>query len=315
MVTTTSDRRVTLIDVTGRDGLQDEPVFVPTSDKVEVARALAAAGVTVIEATSFVHPKWVPQLADADDLVPRLPHGPRYSALIMNRRGLDRGVAAFTAAGYAAGAYDLVFVTSASPRHAQGNNNRTIEQTLQIFDEIAAAVRDTYPGVTLRAAIACAFVSPWPDEPIDAERVVEIVRRFAAGGTQLITLADTVGRADPRTVARRLDAIGKAEPNLPLSLHLHDACGYALANVYAGLERNVRSFEGALARLGGCPFAPGSPGNLDLEKLARFLADCGAETGVDLVRLAAARERARAALASAAPIAPHAASPEAVAAI
>jgi hydroxymethylglutaryl-CoA lyase len=295
---------VTLIDVTTRDGLQDEPKFVSTARKAAIVEALAGAGITEIEATSFVHPKWVPQLADADVLVAQLPRGPRYSALIMNRRGLDRGVAAFGVAGYAPGSYDLVFVTSASPRHAQQNQNRTIDQTLDIFDEIATAVREEYPGVALRAAVSCSFVSPWVDEPIDGGRVIDMVRRLADGGVRMVSLCDTVGNADPVTVGRRVDEVRDAFPQLPLSLHLHDAAGYALANIYAGLERGVRTFEGALGGLGGCPFAPGAQGNLDSEKLARFLSDCGAQTGIDLDKLAAARKRIQTALAAGTPVAP-----------
>jgi len=113
-----------------------------------------------------------------------------------------------------------------------------------------------------------------------------------------VSICDTVGNAEPVTVGRRIDQVQAAHPDVPLSLHLHDAAGYALASIYAGLERGVRSFEGALGGLGGCPFAPGAQGNLDSEKLAKFLADCGAETGIDLDKLAAARTRIRAALAS-----------------
>lgn len=292
--------RVTLVDVSARDGFQDEPLFVATADKVEVARALKAAGVEKIEITSFVHPRWVPQLADADVLVPLLPRGPHYSVLTMNARGLERAVAAFASGDFAPGSWDATFVTSASPRHALANNNRTIDETLEKFYDVAALAKREH--VSLRGALACAFISPWPEETIEGERVVEIVKRFADGGVDGATLADTVGRADPRTVAATVDAVSTAT-NLPLSLHLHDAHGYALANVYAGLEAGVRSFEGALAGLGGCPWAPGAPGNLDLEKLARFLQDCGYETGLDLDGLAAARERVHAALAVATPIA------------
>ena len=130
--------RVTLVDVTARDGLQDEPRIVRTARKAEIVAALAAAGITEIEATSFVHPAWVPQLADAEALVPLLPPGVRYSALIMNERGFDRALAAFGGAGFAPGSYDLAFVASASPRHNAANNNRTIAETLTFFDAIGA---------------------------------------------------------------------------------------------------------------------------------------------------------------------------------
>jgi len=292
-------QRIALVDVSARDGFQDEPFFVATADKIEVASAVYAAGIEHVEITSFVHPRWVPQLADADQLVPRLPRGPRYSVLTMNVRGIERAIAAFAAGGFAPGTWDAVFVTSASPRHAMANNNRTIEETLAHFDDVAATANAA--GIGLRGGLACAFVSPWRAEPIDAGLVIEIVRRFAAGGVNGITLADTVGRADPRTVARTV-AAAHAAVGVPLSLHLHDAHGYGLANVYSGLEEGVRSFEGALAGLGGCPWAPGAPGNLDLERLAQFLADCDCETGVDPEQLTAARERIRSALAVATPV-------------
>ena len=291
---------MTLVDVSIRDGLQDEAVFVDTASKARLAGELFASGVTHVEATSFVHPRWVPQLADADALVPQLPRGPRYSALVLNRRGFERAVAAFDGAGYAPGSYDLAYVTSASPRHAAANNNRTIDETLAIFDDVAAAARDH--GVTIRATIACAFVSPWADERIDERDVLRSFERFAAGGARLVTLADTVGAADPRTVGARIAAARALAPQMPLALHLHDSRGYALANIYAGLEAGVRTFEGALAGLGGCPFAPDAPGNLDLGKLAGFLEACGAQTGIDHERLARAATQIRAAVAAGTPI-------------
>ena len=303
---TATAERVTLVDVSERDGLQDQNVFVDTTEKIQIARALHAAGVTNIEVTSFVHPRWVPQLADADALVPLLPHGPRYSALVLNRRGWERAVSAFDSAAIVPGEYDLVYVTSASPRHAAANNNRSIEETLEIYDELAMLSQER--GVALRATVACAFVSPWREEPIDRERVIAMVDRLARGGANTVTLADTVGIADPRTVARTLAAARAALPNLRLALHLHDARGYALANVYAGLEAGVRIFEGALAGLGGCPFAPDAPGNLDLLRLATFLSDCGMETGIDPDGLTVASARIRGAVAAGTPITPEHAS-------
>ncbi|MDE2571458.1 MAG: hydroxymethylglutaryl-CoA lyase [bacterium] len=289
--------RVTLLDVSARDGLQDEPCVVATEEKLAVARALHEAGVGEIEITSFVHPRWVPQLADADRLASQLPPGPHYTALVMNERGYERALAAF--ASHAAGGWGLVFVSSASPRHNQSNNNRSIEQTLEIFDAVAARARRD--GVEIHGAIACSFVSPYADEQTDPAIVGGIARRYAEGGCTLITLADTIGRADPYTVATRIDQVA-ASLRVPLSLHLHDSFGYALANVYAGLLRGVRRFEGALAGLGGCPFAPGAPGNLDLERLNRFISACGLETGIDPTALARASDRIRSALCGAAPL-------------
>ncbi len=293
---------VTLVDVSMRDGLQDEAVVLETGAKLEIATALVHSGLARIEATSFVHPKWVPQLADADDLVPLLPKGPRYSTLVLNMRGWERAVAAFERASIARGDYDLVFVTSASERHAMSNNNSTIEQTLTIFDELAAA--STGAGISLRATIACAFVSPWPDESIAADRVASIAIRLAGGNVHTITLADTVGRADPYLVARRISEIQSVAPTVQLAMHMHDALGYGLANVYAGLESGIRIFEGALAGLGGCPFAPGAPGNQDIITLADFIDACGFHSAVNKAALHDASDVIRRALANASELSP-----------
>jgi hydroxymethylglutaryl-CoA lyase len=304
---TTTAERVTLIDVTTRDGLQDEPRIVATARKVAIVEALAAAGIAEIEATSFVHPKWVPQLSDADALIPLLPRAARYSALILNERGFERALAAFTAAGFAPGSYDLVFVASASPRHNAANNNRTIPETLAYFETIAARARAT--GATLRAAISCSFVSPWADETIALETVLEMVARFEAGGCATIGLADTVGKATPEMVETTIAAVQNVSA-ATLSLHFHDLRGSALRNVEAGLRRGVRRFEGVLSGIGGCPFAPEAPGNLDLEALAAYVASQGFATGADAAKLAVARDVLQRALDAAEPLpTPHAVAP------
>jgi hydroxymethylglutaryl-CoA lyase len=289
-------QHVTLLDVTTRDGLQDLPKFVASAAKVRIVAALAAAGITEIEVTSFVHPKWVPQLADADALIALLPRSVRYSVLIMNDKGFDRALAAFDGAGFARGTYDLVFVASASPRHNKSNNNRSIPETLAYFDTIAA--RAKAESVSLRAAIACSFASPWADETIELDTVLEMAARFAAGGSTMITLADTIGKARPEVVTATIAAVQRAV-SVPLSLHFHDLRGSAAANVAAGLAQGVRRFEGVLSGIGGCPFAPEAPGNLDLELLARLVTERGFATGTDAGALAAARGVLAAALAQA----------------
>jgi len=291
--------RVTLLDVTTRDGLQDEPLFVATSEKARIVGALVDAGITEVEATSFVHPKWVPQLADADALIAQLPKGPRYATLIMNERGFERAVAAFDAAGYPRGSYELVFVASASPRHNRANNNRSIAETLAYFDTIALRARRE--GVAIRAGLSCSFASPWNDETIELDTVREMASRFAAGGCDVVTLADTIGKGTPEVVATTIAAVQDAT-GVELSLHFHDLRGSALPNVEAGLARGVRRFEGVLGGIGGCPFAPEAPGNLDLEALARFVEQRGFETGVDLPQLGIARRVLHEALAAAEPI-------------
>jgi hydroxymethylglutaryl-CoA lyase len=296
----TTPARVTLLDVTTRDGLQDEPKIVATARKVAIVEALAAAGITEIEVTSFVHPTWVPQLADADALIALLPRTVRYSTLILNDRGFERALAAFDGAGFARGSYDLVFVGSASPRHNKANNNRTIDETLAYFDGIASRAKNE--GVTIRAAIACAFASPWADETIELETVLGMAQRFAAGGCTMITLADTIGKADPSAVSATIAAV-QAATAAELSLHFHDLRGSALRNVEAGLHRGVRRFEGVLAGIGGCPFAPEAPGNLDLESVARYVEERGFATGTDAAALANARTVLMRALESAEPLA------------
>jgi len=302
---TTTAEPVTLIDVTTRDGLQDEPRVVATARKAEIIASLAAAGIAEIEATSFVHPAWVPQLADAEALIPLLPRGVRYSALMLNERGFERAHAAFTAAEYEPGSYDLVFVASASPRHNRSNNNRTIPETLAYFETIAARARSA--GITLRAAISCSFVSPWADETIERDTVLEMVARFEAGGCTTIGLADTIGTAPPEVVDATLEAVQHVS-SATLSLHFHDLRGSALRNVEVGLRRGVRRFEGVLSGIGGCPFAPEAPGNLDLEALAAFVEARGFVTGTDAAKLGAARAVLQHALDDAQPLpTPHAA--------
>jgi hydroxymethylglutaryl-CoA lyase len=302
---TPAAERVTLIDVTARDGLQDEPFVVATARKVEIVESVAAAGITEIEATSFVRPAWVPQLADADALIPLLPRTVRYSALILNERGFERAQTAFDAAGFEPGTYDLAFVASASPRHNAANNNRTIAQTLASFDAIAARARSA--GISLRAAISCSFVSPWADETIELGTVLEMVAQFETGGCTTVGLADTIGKAPPELVERTIDAVRNVS-DVALSLHFHDLRGSALRNVEAGLRHGVRRFEGVLSGIGGCPFAPEAPGNLDLEALAAYVEAHGFATGTDAAKLGAARAVLKRSLDEAQPLAaPHAA--------
>jgi hydroxymethylglutaryl-CoA lyase len=288
---------VTLIDVSLRDGLQDEPCFVSLSDKVAIAKALSEAGFRFIEATSFVHPTWVPQLADAAEFVDALPPGPRYSALTLNRRGFDRAVAAFAEANYPAGTYDLTFVVSASPRHAVANNNRTIVESLRIFADIGSAARAAKVSTT--ATIACAFGSPWDDEGVNAQDVAQIADRLIASGVQRLTLADTVGLAEPDRIIDVIHTLQQINANIDLAIHLHDRLGLAFANVDAALSCGVRTFEGALAGLGGCPFVPDAPGNVDLAKLDRYLKDRALVTGLKPQALQQAASVIRAALAAA----------------
>jgi hydroxymethylglutaryl-CoA lyase len=287
--------RVTLVDVTLRDGLQDEHKLVATAEKLRLARSLAKTGMSRVEATSFVSPKWVPQLADAEDLVLGWKDLPlRPAALMMNRRGFERARLAFERAGFAEGSYDLVFVVSASGQHNRSNNNRTTEQTMEIWDEIAT-IRG---GVSVHGAIACAFASPYEGEVIDRDEVVSIARRLVLGGASHVAVCDTVGQGKPEVVEATVGAVAAATGTMP-TLHLHDLGGRAAANVVAGLEAGVRTFEGVLGGIGGCPFAPGAPGNTDLLRLHDQLTAAGYVTGLDRAALVEAAMVLREVLASA----------------
>jgi len=294
MTTVRDLERATLVDVSLRDGLQDEDVIVSLEDKLAVVDALIAAGVSSIEVTSFVHPKWVPQLADAEALVARIPKGPRYSALVLNEQGYRRAASAFANAGFAAGSFEVVFVISASARHAMANNNRTIGESFEIFERVANSARGD--GVALRAVIACAFGSAWPDEALSPADVREMAKRFVAGGARTITLADTVGLAQREVTAAVLDVVVGALPSQRFALHLHDRLGVALQNVECGVQAGIRTFEGALAGLGGCPFAPDAPGNIDLGAVDAFLRGLRLTTGIDPKRLPQVVEALEAAL-------------------
>ena len=292
--------KVSLVDVTLRDGLQDEHKLVATADKLRLARALSRTGLERVEATSFVSPRWVPQLADAEELVlgwKGLPLRP--AALIMNRRGFERAKLAFSRAGFVEGTYDLVFVVSASAQHNRSNNNRSTEETLAIFDEIAGVRGE----VSVHGAIACAFASPYEGELIERDEVVKIAKRLVAGGASHFSVCDTVGQGKPEVVEATIGAVSAATSLMP-TLHLHDLAGRAAANVAAGLKAGIRTFEGVLGGIGGCPFAPGAPGNTDILELNDLLRSTGHDTGLDRDALVEAAVVLREVLANAADL-PH----------
>lgn len=276
---------VTLVDVTLRDGLQDETVIVPTQTKAAIAHAIAEAGIDRLEVTSFVNPKRVPQMADAADLLQALPSGIRPSALVFNRRGLDRATDAFDAAGYVRDGYDLVFVISASPRHSRDNANCTIDEALDGFDEVAAAAREAEVAVV--GSISCALGTPWDEETITPEAIAGIADRLAGGGARDLTLCDTVGRARAEDVAEKVRRVAARTGHVP-GLHLHDLGADLSAVLDAGLSEGVRRFDAALNGLGGCPFAPNAPGNVNLRTLAEALSARGYRPQVCLPDLSAA---------------------------
>ncbi len=286
--------QVTIVDVTPRDGLQDADRSITCAQKLRFIAALVAAGVRNIEATSFMHPAWIPQLADADAVAARLPRDTDvvYSALVPNMRGYERA--------RAAGIREVTLVVSASESHNKANLNRSTGESLAQLADVAA--RAQHDGVVVRGAIATAFGCPF-EGAIAPAAVLRVVHAYRAMGLTRLSLADTIGAGNPRQVYD-LFTLARTEtsPDVTLSAHFHDRSGYGLANVFAALQAGVDIFDAAIGGLGGCPYAPGAPGNLSTEDLAAYLDAMGISTGVSLAGLAAARALVMAALAEGAPV-------------
>ena len=269
--------RVTIYEVGPRDGLQNESGVLPVEVKVEFIERLAAAGLTTIEATSFVHPKWVPQLADAEDLITRLKRheAVRYPVLVPNERGLDRALEH--------GLRDVAIFGSATETFAQRNLNRTVETQFEMFAPVVARAREA--GCDVRAYVSMCFGDPWEgDVPI--EQVVEVGARLLDLGCSQLSLGDTIGVGTAGHVTALLDAFatrGIADDRL--AVHFHDTYGQALANTLAALQHGVTTVDASAGGLGGCPFAKNATGNLATEDLVWMLHGLGIETGVDLESL------------------------------
>lgn len=272
----TADRKVLVTEVGTRDGFQAEPVFIATPTKVEILDALIAAGVTSFEATSFVSPRAVPQMADAAQVMAQIKRreGVRLQALAPNARGAEAAARAKVDM--------MVCFVSASESHNRTNLNKPIGAALENVADVAAIARAA--GIPLRGAVATAFGCPFEgDVPVDS--VLRIVDAYAALGVRQISLGDTTGMATPRLVETRLAAIRGRFPALEVALHFHNTRGIGLANVLAGLDLGIREFESSIGGIGGCPFAPGATGNICTEDLVYLLQECGFETGIDLEQL------------------------------
>ncbi len=264
---------VILYEVGPRDGLQNEPETVPTEAKCELIRRLAGAGLRRIEVTSFVSPKWIPQLADADALCAALPRdsGAVFSALVPNQAGYER----FRAAELPVAA----FFVSASETHNRKNVNRGVAEHLDRFRPVAE--RALGDGVRLRAYVSTVCGCPY-EGPVSVAAVTDLVERLLALGVGELSLGDTIGVGHPRQVRELTSAVAGVAPLERIALHLHDTWGRALANAQAGFEAGVRTFDAALGGLGGCPYAPGASGNVATEDLVDLFARAGVATGVDL---------------------------------
>ncbi|WP_256103246.1 hydroxymethylglutaryl-CoA lyase [Streptomyces sp. ODS05-4] len=272
--------RVRVHEVGARDGLQNESGLVPVDVKAEFVTRLAAAGLTTIEATSFVHPKWVPQLADAEELFPRvrdaLP-GVRLPVLVPNERGLDRALAL--------GAREVAVFASATESFARANLNRTVDEALAMFAPVVT--RAVEHGLTVRGYLSMCFGDPW-EGAVPVEQVVAVCRRLADMGCDELSLGDTIGVATPGHVSALLTALEQAGVGSGrLAVHFHDTYGQALANTLAALRHGVSTVDASAGGLGGCPYAKSATGNLATEDLVWMLHGLGIETGIDLGLLTA----------------------------
>ena len=267
--------RVTIVEVGPRDGLQNQAARIATADKVAFVERLAAAGLPVVEVTSFVRPDRVPQLADAREVFAALGPGAgatRYTALVPNLTGLREAIAA--------GVREVAIFAAASEGFSQRNTNRSIAQSLAAFAEVCAAARAA--GVRVRGYLSTAFGCPF-DGAVDPRRVGELVRQLLDLGVYEVAISDTIGVAHPGQVPVVVEAaFGQGASVGQLALHFHDTRGQALANVMAALPLGVRTFDASAGGLGGCPFAPGATGNLATEDLVYLLDGLGYETGVSL---------------------------------
>lgn len=273
--TATQRSKVTVTEVGTRDGFQVEEKFIDTAVKAEIIDAMIAAGVRHIEATSFVSPRAVPQLADAHEVLSRLTRrqDAHIAALVPNARGAERALGA--------GVDETVCFVSASETHNSANLNASIAESLVNVAEVAKIVRGK---VKMRGAVACAFGCPFEGE-VPVEAAMRVVDTYVDLGFDALGLGDTTGMATPPTVARLVEAIRKRHPAMPVALHFHNTRGVGLANVMVGLDLGIREFESSIAGLGGCPFAPGATGNICTEDLVYLLEESGFDTGIDLAAL------------------------------
>ena len=271
--------QVTIWEVGPRDGLQNEKTIVSLDTKLEFLGRLADAGLRVIETTSFVHPKWVPQLADAEDVLARLDRRPgvAYPVLVPNERGLDRALAA--------GVESIAVFASATETFAKRNLNATFDDQFAMFDPVVRRARDA--GLAVRAYVSMAFGDPWEGR-VPLEQVVAACRRLRDMGCTQLSLGDTIGVATPGHVTALLRALAVAEIGVEaVAVHFHDTYGQALANTLAALQSGVAIVDSSAGGLGGCPYAGSATGNLATEDLVWMLDGLGIESGVDLGALAA----------------------------
>ncbi len=276
--------RVTIVEVGPRDGLQNEARLIPAADKIKLVDLLSQTGLRKIEVTSFVSPKWVPQMADATEVLGGIARktGVTYAALTPNLKGYE--------GAHAAKADEIAIFASASEGFSQKNINCTIAESIERFREVAAKARDD--GMPMRGYVSCVTDCPY-DGPTPPESVARVTKLLLDLGCTEVSLGDTIGAGTPETVGRMLAAVLGVAPAAKLAGHFHDTKRNALNNIEASLARGLRTFDAAAGGLGGCPYAPGAAGNVATGAVARMLAAKGYATGVDLAKLDIAEAFAR----------------------
>jgi hydroxymethylglutaryl-CoA lyase len=270
---------ITIYEVGPRDGLQNEDAIVPVETKAEFIRRLAATGLQTIEVTSFVHPKWVPQLADAEQLIDALDLGlvPRMPVLVPNERGLDRALDK--------GIREIAVFGSATESFARRNLNRGLDEQYAMFEPVVKRAREA--GLRVRGYVSMCFGDPWEGD-VPADQVVSVGKRLFDLGCDELSLGDTIGVGTPGHVEALLGGFGAAGLSLAqLAMHFHDTYGQALSNALTAMRLGVTTFDASAGGLGGCPYAESATGNLATEDLVWQLAGLGIETGVDLESLVA----------------------------
>lgn len=273
MLFSNSSKRVYINDVAVRDGFQSEPQFIPTDEKIRLINRLSLTGLKKIEVTSFVSPKAIPNLRDAKEVMAGIARNPdvTYVALVPNEKGCERAIESQVD--------EINLVMSIGEKHNLANMRMTCEESLAQFQRVMALLQGT--NIKVNGTIATAFGCPF-DGKQSLYRVLWAAEQYSAMGMDSVTLADTTGMANPAQVAEVTTAYMKSFANFPATLHFHDTRGMGLANVIAGLDAGIHSFDASLGGIGGCPYAPGATGNICTEDTVHMLQESGFDTGVDL---------------------------------
>jgi hydroxymethylglutaryl-CoA lyase len=269
-------KQVKIVEVSPRDGLQNEKMIIPTPIKIELINQLTGTGVSVIEATSFVSAKWIPQLADGDAVLKGINKkaGVNYPVLVPNKRGLENAIAA--------GAKEVAVFTTPSEAFSQKNTNRSVAESMQQIADLLQIARTHH--IPVRAYISCVLGCPYEGE-IPPEKVATLATNLYQLGCYEISLGDTIGMGTPLKTQNLIEIVSRAVPIAHLAVHFHDTYGQALVNIYEALSHGVSVIDSSVAGIGGCPYAKGATGNVATEDVVYMLEGMGIDTGIDLEKL------------------------------